>query len=329
MNEIRDDLIESEEYPGFFQNEDLGIPRLYVSKDGKFVDIVTKVFYLPKTMGTWPYPQINVLGYGQHLCHRLVAQTFLQNEMPDLYTQVNHKDGNKENYQLGNLEWVTVSENAIHAYTAGLRQDNRPMESKDLRTGEIKSFYCLQECARHFNVNGGKIHHYLKAKSLYPFQDFHELRYVGEEWRGLSAEDIGKKVAGVAKSILVIGNGEKIIYPNVAMAAKKVGMKSGTLLWRLVHRKTDPINGFVVMYLTDYTDHVEDAQRIYSNGNHGDQLKRIPVPIRVTNLSSGIKTDWDSTEAFAMAVGANKNSIQKSMWANDGIWRGHRIEYLK
>lgn len=52
--------------------------------------------------------------------HRLVAQAFLQNN--NNYTDVNHKDGNKENNILSNLEWVTRSYNIKHAYNTGLRK---------------------------------------------------------------------------------------------------------------------------------------------------------------------------------------------------------------
>jgi hypothetical protein len=44
--------------------------------------------------------------------HRLVALTFIPN--PEDKPQINHKDGNKENNNLNNLEWVTCSENNLH-----------------------------------------------------------------------------------------------------------------------------------------------------------------------------------------------------------------------
>ena len=55
--------------------------------------------------------------------HKLVALAFLPN--PEGKTQVNHKDGNKKNNHLENLEWVTPRENTIHALDTGLCGENQ------------------------------------------------------------------------------------------------------------------------------------------------------------------------------------------------------------
>lgn len=48
------------------------------------------------------------------LVHRLVALHFIPN--PYGYTQVNHKDGDKQNNHYTNLEWVNAEQNINHAW---------------------------------------------------------------------------------------------------------------------------------------------------------------------------------------------------------------------
>jgi hypothetical protein len=63
-----------------------------------------------------------------HSVHRLVARAFIENESNK--PQVNHKDGNKHNNSLNNLEWVTRSENMRHAFDVlkiGKRQEQQAL----------------------------------------------------------------------------------------------------------------------------------------------------------------------------------------------------------
>lgn len=56
------------------------------------------------------------------LVHRLVATCFIPN--PRGYPQVNHLDGNRQNNDSANLDWVSPSENQKHAYRTGVRKYN-------------------------------------------------------------------------------------------------------------------------------------------------------------------------------------------------------------
>ena len=51
--------------------------------------------------------------------HRLVALSFIPN--PEKKPQVNHKDGNKGNNHISNLEWATARENIRHSVDNGLQ----------------------------------------------------------------------------------------------------------------------------------------------------------------------------------------------------------------
>ena len=55
--------------------------------------------------------------------HRVIAEAFIPN--PNNLPCVNHKDGNKQNNRVDNLEWCTHSENTLHSFRTGLQKTNR------------------------------------------------------------------------------------------------------------------------------------------------------------------------------------------------------------
>lgn len=55
----------------------------------------------------------------QILLHRVIAECFIPN--PQQKREVNHKNGNKYDNRVENLEWVTPRENQIHAVKSGLK----------------------------------------------------------------------------------------------------------------------------------------------------------------------------------------------------------------
>ncbi len=93
------------------------------------------------------------------LVHVLVASAFIPN--PENKPCVNHIDGNKSNNFIGNLEWVTRSENTQHAIRTGLRADsnmwgktgklNHLSKSVNQITKDghlVKTWPCISDAAR-------------------------------------------------------------------------------------------------------------------------------------------------------------------------------------
>ena len=102
--------------------------------------------------------------------HRLVAYHFVDGYREELV--VNHKDGNKQNNKAENLEWVSRSENDLHAFKLGLRkvypsQFRKKIESFDLTTHQkIKTYQNVEECVKDLKVARSNIYNCCNGKQL-------------------------------------------------------------------------------------------------------------------------------------------------------------------
>lgn len=81
--------------------------------------------------------------------HRILAECFIENEHKK--PQVNHINGIKTDNRLENLEWVTISENEIHAYKIGLKKAVKPCK-KVLCTVTNKLYDSVLSAAKEHNI---------------------------------------------------------------------------------------------------------------------------------------------------------------------------------
>jgi hypothetical protein len=97
---------------------DVLIPNYVISEDGRTWS-VRKKKYLKAYTGPNGYPYVTLNGKVDYI-HRILAKLFIPN--PEDKPEVNHKDYNRSNFNLNNLEWVTTEENIQHAYLYELRK---------------------------------------------------------------------------------------------------------------------------------------------------------------------------------------------------------------
>jgi len=105
-------------YEGIYQCSNMGRMRRISQEQWRKTPRSPKYRYIKgstssRTKVGW-YALVSLTSGKRELLHRLIAKTFIPN--PGNKPQINHIDGNPQNNRIDNLEWVTQSENMLHAF---------------------------------------------------------------------------------------------------------------------------------------------------------------------------------------------------------------------
>lgn len=110
-------------YEGAYEVSNCGrvrsLPRVTTRKNGMPLTVAGRV----RKIQTFPtgYRYVTLRDRTVYI-HRLVAAAFIPN--PEDKPEVNHRDGDKANNRVSNLEWATRRENVAHAFATGIVQQN-------------------------------------------------------------------------------------------------------------------------------------------------------------------------------------------------------------
>lgn len=133
--------------------------ELEIQKNGK-------IFFNGKEKKPW----IHTRGYNvvwwkgkNQFVHRLVAQRYIPN--PLYKPHINHKNGDKSDNRVANLEWCTPVENYRHSIKTGLRECPRsltPQQIKKIRKDYKPYEYGFKTLAKEYGVSKTTIIHIIQ-----------------------------------------------------------------------------------------------------------------------------------------------------------------------
>lgn len=122
-------------------------PDYGISKDGQVFSFKRNIILKPVDNGRG-YLQVQLKRPKWEKVHRLVAEMFIPN--PFGLLEVNHKDENKYNNNVNNLEWCDRKYNVTYSKSHGVIRIS-------LKTGSITEYDSIAEAAKQNNIMRSQI----------------------------------------------------------------------------------------------------------------------------------------------------------------------------
>ncbi len=220
-----------------------GFPTYRISSNGRlYSDWAKQLRSLSDNNG---YKRVELCHEGEKKrtsIHQLVAEHYHEN--PSDKKKVNHKNGEKGDNRLENLEWSTQSENAQHAYDTGLNKGSKPVVQYDLNGNFMVRYKSATEAGKKTDIPNCQISKVCQGTSVTAG------KYL---WRfeGDTLDKIPEKICHHRRKVVRIDdNGNEMIFNSLIAAAKASGGKDHSYIGKICRG----VNGKAYGYEWKYAD---------------------------------------------------------------------------
>ena len=282
--------------------------------------------------------------------HRAVAEAFGLPGQSAERCQVNHKDGDRSNNRVENLEWVSAAENNKHARDTNLHRRNggqtqsKPVEARRLGTDEWVRFASTAEAAQALGLSSGGVSSCARGRQKrdgdYEFRfaeptepsmlDGEEWRTVGRRGAAVSSRGRYRDCRGVVRTPRPVRSG----YVSICIASRlrvihRVIAEAFHLPGRTAERDEinhidgNPSNNHLSNL--EWVSRGENTRHSYAtNTQRRNGGARISKPIEVKHAGSECWVRFASVSEAARALGLTLSSVSSCALGRQKRVRGRR-----
>ncbi len=289
-------------------------PDGYIISNAGKIPIVKKPHLNQKT--GYRQVRININGvYKSRTVHRIIAETYIPN--PEGHEVVNHRNGQKTDNSVSNLEWASQSENMQHAVNTGLMKGSKAPKAiwvTDIRTGDTETFTSIASFARHLGCSQSNISDAIKLGFL--VQHHYKIGFVGDEISAINNNETlyVKRCHPLSKMVRVtdIKTGETETFISTAQCAERIGCCQSNVSVAIKH-------GTIVQkrYKIEFADSNEKS----SVG----QCKMV----RLTDIKTGETKTFMSRNECAEHLGCTPKNVGNAIHNKRLCMKRYMIEFVE
>lgn len=174
--------------------------------------------------------------------HRLIAFTFLEKPPREDFV-VNHKDGNKKNNCVENIEWISFNQNVQHAFTTGLNS-TRSVDQYSPDGEYLRTYNNCAEAAKEMGISHNSISQHCKQEVCkYKTKGFY-WRYKGDELKFVERPKYNLEGTKTRVDQYTLDCEFVKTFDSVTEAAEAVGMKDTSSISHVLTGKIKTAGGW-------------------------------------------------------------------------------------